>query len=220
MMQKLKRNWLVNSKLTWGIWQILIRHSKISKFALLTKVYNVWAKKIEELFLMVLNTDAKFEEKITSAFKNDMKNLANFHQSTFESQKIGTLMGSFIQSRKCMSLNLQRSFVLWQRRRIENLKSNWLVSSKLTWGIWQILTWALKNLKNLHFNGLLLNKVYNVWAKKSIGEFCLMALNIDATFEGKLTCAFKNDMRNLANFHQSMFGSLKIGTLMGPFCSK
>ena len=47
-----------------------------------------------------------------------------------------------------------------------------------------------------------------------------MALNIDATFEGKLTCAFKNDMRNLANFHQSMFGSLKIGTLMGSFYSK
>ena len=30
-----------------------------------------------------------------------------------------------------------------------------------------------------------------------------MALNIDATFEGKFTCAFKNDMRNLANFHQN-----------------
>ena len=27
-----------------------------------------------------------------------------------------------------------------------------------------------------------------------------MALNIDAKFEGKLTCAFKNDKRNLANF--------------------
>ena len=37
-----------------------------------------------------------------------------------------------------------------------------------------------------------------------------MTLNIDATFEGKLTCAFKNDMRNLANFHQSMLESLKI----------
>ena len=47
-----------------------------------------------------------------------------------------------------------------------------------------------------------------------------MALNIDATFEGKLTCAFKNDMRNLANFHQSMFKSLKIGTLMGSFYPK
>ena len=47
-----------------------------------------------------------------------------------------------------------------------------------------------------------------------------MALNIDAKFEGKMACAFKNDIRNLANFHQSMFGSLKIGTLMGSFYSK
>ena len=29
-----------------------------------------------------------------------------------------------------------------------------------------------------------------------------MALKIDVKFEGKLTCAFKNDMRNLANFHR------------------
>ena len=27
-----------------------------------------------------------------------------------------------------------------------------------------------------------------------------MTLNIDAKFDGKLTCAFKNDMTNLANF--------------------
>ena len=45
----------------------------------------------------------------------------------------------------------------------------------------------------------------------------MIALNTDATFEGKLTCAFKNDMRNLVNFHQSKFESLKIGTLMGSF---
>ena len=137
---------------------------------------------------------------------------------------------------------------------MKNLKRNWLVVSKLTQGIWQILTLELESLKNLHFNGLiltklyvwvkknteelclialkidtksegklacvfknlyfnrlLLNKVY-VWARKSIGEFCLMALNVDVTFEGKLTCAFKNDMTNLANFHQSMFESLNIGS--------
>ena len=47
-----------------------------------------------------------------------------------------------------------------------------------------------------------------------------MALKIDAKFEGKLTCAFKNDMRNLANFHQSMFGRPKIGTLMGSLYPK
>ena len=39
-----------------------------------------------------------------------------------------------------------------------------------------------------------------------------MALNIDTKFEGKLTCTFKNDMRNLANFRQSTFESLKIWT--------
>ena len=29
-----------------------------------------------------------------------------------------------------------------------------------------------------------------------------MTLKIDAEFEGRLICAFKNDMRNLANFHR------------------
>ena len=44
---------------------------------------------------MALNIDAKSEGNLTCAFKNDTVILANFHHSTFESQKIGTLMGSF-----------------------------------------------------------------------------------------------------------------------------
>ena len=47
-----------------------------------------------------------------------------------------------------------------------------------------------------------------------------MALKIDAKFEGKLTCASKNDMRNLANFYQSTFESLKLGTFTGSFYPK
>ena len=35
-----------------------------------------------------------------------------------------------------------------------------------------------------------------------------MALKTDATLDRKLTCAFKNDIRNLANFHQNT-GKLK-----------
>ena len=31
----------------------------------------------------------------------------------------------------------------------------------------------------------------------------MIALNTDATFEGKMTCALKNDMWNLTNFYQS-----------------
>ena len=47
-----------------------------------------------------------------------------------------------------------------------------------------------------------------------------MAMSIDATFEGELTCSFANDMRDLANFQENMFKSLKIGTLMGSFYPK
>ena len=35
---------------------------------------------------MALNIDAKFERKLTSAFKNHTRNLANFYQSKFESK--------------------------------------------------------------------------------------------------------------------------------------
>ena len=71
------------------------------------------------------------------------------------------------------------------------------------------LTPALKNLNNFHFNGLILTKIYNVWA-----------LKIDTKFEGKLTCASKNDIRNFANFHQSTFKSLKSWTFLGSFYQK
>ena len=47
-----------------------------------------------------------------------------------------------------------------------------------------------------------------------------MPLKIDVKFEGKLMCAFKYEMKNLANCHQSTFKSLKIGTLMGSFYPK
>ena len=47
-----------------------------------------------------------------------------------------------------------------------------------------------------------------------------MALNIDAKFEGKMTCAFKNDMTNLANFYQTTFESRKIWTFIGSFYPK
>ena len=47
-----------------------------------------------------------------------------------------------------------------------------------------------------------------------------MTLNVGVKFEGKLICAFKNGMRNFANFHQNMFENPKIGTLIGLFFPK
>ena len=101
----------------------------------------------------------------------------------------------------------------------KKLKKNWLVSLKLTRGIWQILIWALKNLKNFHFNSLLLTKVNNVWAKESIEELFLIALDINAKFEGKITCSLKND-KKFSKFSPEHLWKSKNCDIMGTFYPK
>ena len=54
--------------------------------------------------------------------------------------------------------------------------------------------------ENLHFNVLLLSKVYYVRAKKKgAEELCVIIVKNNAKFEEQLTCALKNDARNLRN---------------------
>ena len=100
---------------------------------------------------------------------------------------------------------------------MENLKMIWLVVSKLTQEIWRILIRALESFKNLHFNGLLLTKVYKFWAKKEVLSF--MTLESDVTLEEKLVCSLETNIKDLANFHRAL-ESLKIGTFVGYFYPK
>ena len=51
-------------------------------------------KSTEDLCVITLKNDAKLEEELTRAWKNNMRNLANF-DPTLKSLKICTLMGSF-----------------------------------------------------------------------------------------------------------------------------
>ena len=164
IMQNLKRNWFVISKLTWGIWQILtwaLESPKNFHFngLLLNKVYIVWAKKV------------------------------------------------------------QRSYLWWHWRVITNLERNRHVVSRLTWGIWQILNRAVESLKNFHFNGLLLNKVYIAWAKK--GQRSYLSWHWRAMQNLKKNClvVWKMTWEIWQIFTRSL-GSVKIGTLMGSFCPK
>ena len=59
---------------------------------LLLKRYYVWAKKkkYREVIVITLKNDVQFEEELTCALKNDMKNY-----TSFENIKICTLVGSF-----------------------------------------------------------------------------------------------------------------------------
>ena len=71
--------------------EIWPEHSKVSKTC--TFICSYCAKYVmfdlkntEELSFMTLKGDAKFEEKLTCGLENDMRNMANFHQSNWKSQ--------------------------------------------------------------------------------------------------------------------------------------
>ena len=51
---------------------------------------------------------------------------------------------------------------------------------------------TLKNLKNVHFNGLLLNKVYNVGAKKNYRGVMFDGTEVDVKSEGNYLVLSKN----------------------------
>ena len=109
---------------------------------------------------MALKIDTKLEGKLTCASKTDMRNLEIFTRGHSKFWKVRLSLGSFIQNPKIHELKIYRGVLCHQDK-------EWCKNSKLTWRIWWFYNRAYENLKNLHFNGLFLTKVYNVWTKKS-----------------------------------------------------
>ena len=112
----------------------------------------------------------------------------------------------FLKVYKIEAKNVQRSYVSWHWRLMQNLKKNGFVVSKMT-RIWWILIRTFKSLQNLHFHWPLPCKVYNLWPKKVQRSYLSWHWRV-VKFEETLACYFENDM-NLANFHQSIQKSQK-----------
>ena len=96
--------------------------------------------------VMILKSGAKFEEKPICCFKID-KDFVNLIQALKSLKKL-----HFDWSLLCKVYNIwpkkvQRSYISRHWRVMQNLKKNWLVVWKMTWGIWQIFTRARKVLK-------------------------------------------------------------------------
>ena len=60
---------------------------------------------------------------------------------------------------------VQRSYLSWHCRVMQNSKEHWLVVWKITWVIWQIFTRTIGKCQNWYFHGILLSKAENAWAK-------------------------------------------------------
>ena len=115
---------------------------------------------------MTLKGAAKFEKKLPCVWKMTW-GTCTFLPEQLKVLKLGFWWDPLIQSRKSMRLKSTGELC------VMTLKNNAkFVISKLTWGIWWILTWSLESLKKFHFNVLLLSKVYIVWAEK-VQRSCL-----------------------------------------------
>ena len=123
-----------------------------------------------------------------------MKNLLNLYQSTRKSQNwdFDEILLSKVENvwavnyKGIMCQNNEEWYKI--RRGIDLL-------FQIETTVWQTLTQALKYLTNLHFNGLLFTKVYNVWAKKVQKCYVWWQLRLMQKHKGKLTFVFQNDIR-------------------------
>ena len=91
VIQNLKNPDLVVSKMAWGIgWLSSLEHPKVWKLYIdglfLSKVYTVSARELsKELCVMTLKGVAKFKRQLTCGLENDIRNLVNFHVSSWKS---------------------------------------------------------------------------------------------------------------------------------------
>ena len=125
-------------------------HLKLSKFPLWLVPYlqSIWGENWKWK-VMTLKSHAKFEEKLTCGLENDKKHMENFHQSTWKSQNWGLdgILLSKVENGFLLTKGyniwvkkVQKIFVWWFWKLMQNLKVNWLLFSKITWGIWQTFT--------------------------------------------------------------------------------
>ena len=141
---------------------------------------------------MTLKSDAKFKEKLALGSKNDMKNSVNFNASSRKSENLRFDVLLLSIAYNVSGKKLQKSYLLWHCRIIQTLKKDSLFVWIITWEIWLILTRPVENLKICFLMGYFCQKYVMFELKK-----------YRRIVSWKMTYGFKNDIRNLMNFHSS-----------------
>ena len=133
---------------------------------LVTTVYNVWAKTIQRSYL-------SWHRRVMQSLKKNwlvvwkMKGeIWQIFTRALESVRIGTLMGSFVQSRKCMSVKFTEELCVMTMKNDTKTEEEMTCRFKIDMRNFTNFDLSTqKSLKNLLFNGLLVTKVCNFWAK-------------------------------------------------------
>ena len=153
---KFEKNWYVVSKMTIICWNLAwaLKALKLS-----TLIGSFYAKYIsfdlkQSGGVIFHDTEewCKIWRKTDLWFGNDMRNLANFYQSTWKISRLGLWWDPFIQSRTCISLKFTEEFCVMIMNNDAKFEEKLTCRFKIGMINLTNLTRALKSLKNLHFN--------------------------------------------------------------------
>ena len=212
-MQNLKKNWSAVLKIT-RIWWILTQALKIFKICTFIGSYCAKylmfdLKKYRGVIFHDTEEWCKIWRKTDLWFGKWHEVYDKFSPEHLEVSKNFSFNGLLLSKVYIVGAKkVQRSYLSWHWRVMQNLKRNWLVFSKLTWGIWLILMQAVESLKICTWWVPLVESIYNFrW--KSTEELSFMTLKSDTKFGEESTCRFKSDKRNLKNFDLSTWKSQK-----------
>ena len=165
-------------------------------------------KRTDELYLMTLKSNVKFEKKLICCFKYD-KNLVKSDPSTQKSQKICTLIGSFYAKYMTLDLKKYRGVIFHDNE--EWCKIWW--KTDFLFGKWheEFVKFSPEQLKvsklGLWWDPFIQSR--KCMSLKFNEELCVMTMKNEAKFEEELTCRSKTDIRNLTNFDASTRKSQK-----------
>ena len=132
MIQKLKRNWPVLLKLTWGTSQVLTRALESLKdlyfnWLLVTKVCIVWATKVQRRYLSWHWRDMQILKTKWLAVKKRLQKFGKLSPEHLKVSKLGLWWDPFVQSRKDMTLTLTEELC------VMTIKNNAKFEEELTW---------------------------------------------------------------------------------------
>ena len=162
-MQNLNKPWSCGFKTIMRNWWTFFKVHKSHKICTLMGFVCSSEKKCS---VMTLKGDAKFIGNLACGLKNDIRNLVNFHVSSWKPEKLD--FDGFLLSKayKALDEKVQRNYLSRHLWVMQSLKKNELLFAKMT--ITNLINFNTSSGKseNLHFDVLLLSTAYKVSAKK------------------------------------------------------
>ena len=135
------------------------------------KYINLSEKKYRGLMPHGTEEWCKIWRKIDLWFGKWHEEYGKFSPEQLKVSKLAYWWDPLIQSRKSVSLKSTEKLCVMTMKNDAKFEEELTCYFKIETTLWQNLNWAFECLKNLHFNEILLTKIYNIWAKKVLGSY-------------------------------------------------